>query len=81
MEGFQGMRVLLVEDDASLRDNLGRSLEADGWESEAAATAEEAIKKISERHFDLVVTDYNLGSGETGLVLLGRLREEGYSLS
>jgi len=74
------MRVLLVEDDAALRDNLGRSLEADGWESEAAATVEDAIERLSERHFDLIVTDYNLGSAETGLVLLGHLREEGYNL-
>ena len=74
------MRVLLVEDDAALRDNLGRSLEADGWESEAAATVEDAIERVSEQHFDLIVTDYNLGSAETGLVLLGHLREEGYNL-
>jgi DNA-binding NtrC family response regulator len=80
LEEVEKMRVLLVEDDAALRDNLGRSLEADGWESEAAANAEDAIERLSERHFDLIVTDYNLGSAETGLVLLGHLREEGYNL-
>lgn len=74
------MRVLLVEDDAPLRDNLGKSLEAEGWEAEVAATAEEASKRICERHFDLVVTDYNVGCGENGLVLLGHLREKGYSI-
>jgi DNA-binding NtrC family response regulator len=74
------MRVLLVEDDAALRASLGNSLEAEGWEAETAATAEEALKRISELHFDLVITDYNVGCGENGLVLLGHLREKVYSI-
>lgn len=71
------MRVLLVEDDAALRDTLRRSLEMDGYESEVAASAKEAITRARERHFDLIVTDYNLGPGRNGLFLLSHLKKTG----
>lgn len=74
------MRVLVVEDDAALRASLGRSLQADGWEPEEVASVEEAMEKVRERPFDLLVTDYNLGSKEDGLSLLRLVREEGCSL-
>lgn len=70
------MRVLVVEDDAALRDSLLRSLEMDGWASDVAASVEEAIRKVCEQDFDLIVTDYNLGPGSDGLVLLAHMNRE-----
>lgn len=67
------MRVLLVEDDAALRDSLLRCLEMDEWACDVAASVDEAIRKVYEKSFDLVVTDYNLGAGRNGLVLLSHL--------
>jgi DNA-binding NtrC family response regulator len=71
------MRVLLVEDDAALRDTLQRSLETEGYESEVAASANEAITRAREQDFDLIVTDYNLGHGKNGLFLLSQLKKSG----
>jgi DNA-binding NtrC family response regulator len=74
------MRVLLVEDDAALRDSLLRSLGMEGWASEVAASVEEAIRKVCEQDFDLIVTDYNLGPGRNGLVLLSHLNRERHGI-
>ena len=72
------MRVLLVEDDTELRNSLRKSLEMEGCEAEGAASAEEAIRLISDQPFDLVVTDYNLGAGSNGLFLLSYLQQNGW---
>ena len=72
------MRVLLIEDDAELRNSLRKSLEMEGCESEGAASAEEAIRLISDQPFDLIVTDYNLGAGSNGLFLLSCLKQNGW---
>lgn len=71
------MRVLVVEDDADLRNSLRKSLEMEGCESEGAESAEEAIRLVSDRPFHLVVTDYNLGAGSNGLFLLSFLKKNG----
>lgn len=65
-----------MEDDDALRDSLLRSLEMEGWASDVAASVKEAIRKVCERDFDLIVTDYNLGPGRNGLVLLAHLNRE-----
>ena len=74
------MRGLVVEDNVTLRNSLGRSLEADGWQSEEVASVEEAMERVMERSFDLLVTDYNLGSEEDGLSLLRLVREKDCNL-
>jgi two-component system response regulator FlrC len=71
------MRVLVVEDDAGLRNSLRESLEMEGCDSEGAESAEEAITLLSGEPFDLVVTDYNLGAGSNGLFLLSYLKKSG----
>ena len=49
----------------------------DGYDSEVAANAKEAITRATERDFDLIVTDYNLGAGRNGLFLLSHLKKNG----
>lgn len=49
--------VLLVEDDAAVRDVIGRFLGAHGFDVVPAASAEEALLLVETRHIDILVTD------------------------
>ncbi len=66
-------RILVVEDDARLRELLLDELEDAGYERRAAATAEQAREALAERAFDLVVCDLRL-PGVSGLELLRHAR-------
>jgi len=66
-------RVLVVEDDESLRKCLELCLAKDGWEARGAPSVEQAVLCLQEEPFDLVVTDYLLSTEKTGLSLLALL--------
>src|SRR5262245_12360724 len=53
-------RILIVEDRDSLRRMLERALAAEGYEAESAAGGAEGIRLLSERPYDLVLTDLKL---------------------
>jgi two-component system phosphate regulon response regulator PhoB len=71
----QSARVLLVDDDADIRDVVGAMLEAVGLVVEPAVSAEAALERVRETHFDLLVLDWSL-PGMTGLELCRRIRAE-----
>ena len=50
------MRILLAEDDESLRGFLARALERAGFEVKACADGEEAVAELDDR-WDLLLTD------------------------
>ncbi|MDR7267764.1 PAS domain S-box-containing protein [Pelomonas saccharophila] len=54
------LRVLFVEDNEDLREQIGYLLEEAGMRPESCATAEEALAMYSPERFDLVVTDVSL---------------------
>lgn len=66
-------RVLVVEDDAGLRDLLGEELESEGHVVELVESAEDARELLETRPFDLVVSDLRL-PGEKGRELLAWVR-------
>ena len=55
-------RVLVVEDERTVRVLLSDVLEAWGHQVEATSTGEEALEKLEERPFDLVLLDLMLGT-------------------
>ncbi len=67
-----------MEDEAILRLNLRKALEKKGFEGDEAASVEEAIEKVAETHFDVVVTDYHLKTKQTGICLIEYLKEINY---
>jgi two-component system phosphate regulon response regulator PhoB len=71
--GTLSARILLVDDDPALREVVCAMLEAVGLETEAVASAEEALARIDAGDVDLVVLDWGL-PGESGLELCRRLR-------
>ncbi|MDR0279002.1 MAG: sigma-54 dependent transcriptional regulator [Paucimonas sp.] len=70
---MSAIKVLLVEDDRSLRQALGDTLELGGFTYRAAGSAEEALEMVAAEAFSLVVSDVNM-PGMDGHQLLARLR-------
>lgn len=51
------VRILLAEDDESMRTYLARALERTGYEVVAVSTGAEAVPHINSDRFDLLLTD------------------------
>ncbi len=72
-------RILLVDDDARLRELLTRYLTEQGFTVDAVADGPGMDKALSRRLYDIIILDIML-PGEDGLSLCGRLRAEGRTL-
>lgn len=66
--------VLVVEDEEALRHLLHYNLEAEGYEVATAASGDEADLFVRERLPDLVLLDWMLPGGLSGIELCRRLR-------
>ncbi len=66
-------RILVVDDERSMRDFLGILLEREGYQVEKAGTAELGLAAFERGPYDLVLTDLNL-PGMDGLDLLRELK-------
>lgn len=73
MNGKTRYRVLLVDDDARLRDLLSRYLQEQGFAVKAVIDAPAMDRALHREHFDLMVLDLML-PGEDGLAICRRLR-------
>jgi two-component system, NtrC family, response regulator HydG len=67
-------RILLVEDNESLRAGIRVALEEAGWTVEEASSGDEAARKLETESFQVVVTDIRLGD-LTGVDVLKRAKE------
>ncbi|WNH47270.1 MULTISPECIES: response regulator [Stenotrophomonas] len=64
------LRVLMVEDQADLRELIGTALRDFGIDVQTAEDGHEAVKKIAEfADFDIVFSDVNMPNNMTGLQL------------
>ncbi|MDT5267817.1 MAG: two-component system, NtrC family, response regulator AtoC [Acidobacteriota bacterium] len=68
-------RILVVDDDNASCELLREIFASEGWETESALSPEEALAAAARERFDLVVSDINLESAQTGLDILRSLRE------
>ena len=66
-------RILIVDDEKSIRRTLGEFLRAAGYEVIEAEDADVALQRLREAEFDVVVTDIILPR-VTGVELLRRIR-------
>jgi CheY-like chemotaxis protein len=68
-------RVLLVEDDQAVRDATRLLLKVEGYQVVAVGSLPEALERAREAAgVDLLVTDYHLGDGATGLQVIAAVR-------
>jgi len=75
---FELARVLLVDDDPTSRLTLQTVLQAGGYHVDAAASAAEAVGKLDERVYELVLSDLQMESPEAGLKVLAHARMMDY---
>jgi CheY-like chemotaxis protein len=75
---FQLARVLLVDDDPTSRLTLQTVLEASGYHVDSAASAAEAVGKLDEQEYQLVLSDLQMESPEAGLKVLAHARMMDY---
>ena len=66
-------RLLIVEDDETLRQNLARLLAQEGLEIHAAGTAEEAIEATERNDYAVALVDLRLPGKKDGIALTSEL--------
>jgi CheY-like chemotaxis protein len=71
---FELARVLLVDDDLTSRLTLKAVLEAGGYFVDSAASAAEAVGKLDERQYELVLSDLRMESPQAGLKVIAHAR-------
>jgi DNA-binding NtrC family response regulator len=72
--------VLIIDDEAAIRESLETLLELEGYSVESAATGDEGLARIGDRPFDLVLLDLALPD-RNGIDLLAELHVHDPQLS
>jgi PAS domain S-box-containing protein len=68
--------IMLVEDDPGVRDATRMLLKIEGYQVITVASLDGALEAVHNgARFDLLMTDYHLGSAQTGIQLIATLRE------
>jgi len=75
VEAPVSLKILVVDDEASLRETLTRSFTREGHTVHALASGTEAIERAGEEAFDVILLDVALGSGPNGYEVCRALRE------
>jgi len=75
----QQSRILIVDDDATFRLTTGALLEADGHQVDSAADGQQAVERLRDRQFDLLLVDLRM-PGIDGLGLVEALRLWGHGV-
>jgi DNA-binding response OmpR family regulator len=70
-------RILLVEDDADLREAMAGALEADGHDVATASDGDGALEALAGADHDIVLLDIALGRGPDGVEVCRRARRAG----
>jgi two-component system response regulator (stage 0 sporulation protein F) len=68
------MRVLLVDDEAGIRELVIEVLTREGFKVESTGNGNEALRMFRRRRYDLVITDL-LHPGLNGAELIGKIRK------
>jgi two-component system, OmpR family, response regulator RegX3 len=75
VEAPVSLKILVVDDEASLRETLTRSFTREGHAVQALASGAEAIERAGEESFDVILLDVALGAGPNGYEVCRALRE------
>ena len=74
MASGSALDILVVDDDAPLRDMLTRSFEREGHRITAVADGHAALEQVGREQFDVILLDVALGPGPTGYDVARALR-------
>lgn len=73
-EKVRRFRILIVDDDEGMRENLAELFESLGYDIMTAANTPEALDKLAGSQVDLLLTDYKM-PGPTGVELIEAARK------
>jgi len=68
-------RILIVDDEQGIREQLSRWLNLEGYKTEQAANAKDALAKVGENDFNLILLDLKLPDID-GLTVLQQLQKD-----
>jgi CheY-like chemotaxis protein len=68
-------RIIVAEDDPSIQRGYKLILK-DNYELEIVGTGEELVEKAEAGNFDLIISDYNMGIGMTGLEAVRKIKQK-----
>jgi len=68
--------ILIVDDEADLRNLLVEALVDQGYAAECAEGGTQALARVREKHFPVIFTDLNMPGGLSGLELLRAIHDE-----
>jgi DNA-binding response OmpR family regulator len=71
-----GSRILIIDDNLDLAENIAEILEMEGYRTEISTSAEDALPRALDEGVEFVVTDYRL-PGINGAEFVRRVRAEG----
>ena len=71
---MSNVKILIVDDELIMRESLAGWLERDGHAVQTAASGEEALEKVKETHFDILLVDIKM-EGISGLDVLRHVKE------
>lgn len=60
MQSNLGLNLLYVEDNVDLRESVSAALAGEGYDVDVAECADEGLRRLRERRFHLVISDYAL---------------------
>jgi DNA-binding response OmpR family regulator len=72
---LRSLNILVVDDEATLRETLTRSFSREGHQVHAVASGQEAIERAGREQYDIVLLDVALGQGPNGYEVCRTLRE------
>jgi two-component system, NtrC family, nitrogen regulation response regulator NtrX len=67
--------ILIVDDEAGIRDALAGLLREDGYQVESVTSGQECLDRVASQPVDLVLLDIWLGNGMDGMEVLRKLQE------
>lgn len=68
--------ILIVDDEAAIRDMIRMALEIEGYQVSDASNAHQALKLLEQNDIDLILLDWMM-PGVSGIDFAGRIRREG----
>lgn len=72
---YSALNVLIVDDFHNFRSALAKNMYALGFRNiNSVSSGSEAMSSCRKNHYDVILSDYNLGAGKTGQQLLEEMR-------